>query len=195
MRRLILLLTALGAFGCGPAFEDPCEQDPEGCAGVSQFPIDPTCNLPGELTVDVGDGEGAFTALPQGQLPHVISGSQGGFHTFVGLRVEGARLDRYDQLLAEIRFEYKTTHAATCETVGLPALDPSDPHGCLQRWGERKVLLGQNTPLAAGADGAIEVHDIVVFLNPVGDEWRRVVVDLTDPCGRKASGSRTVSSP
>src|SRR5688572_2897194 len=60
------------------------------------FELDPSCELDGELVVELGDGTDGFVPLAEGLGPNVFHGSQGGTHMFLGVRIGNLALDRYE---------------------------------------------------------------------------------------------------
>lgn len=101
---LLLVVTELqGCFGsCGPnPGPDPCEVDQFACEdNLDEFSYDESCTLTGDLEVELGYGETAFTQLAAGASPEMYSGFQGGQHMFVAVRVMNADLDQYSVLRA-----------------------------------------------------------------------------------------------
>lgn len=138
------------------------------------------CSQDADLVVTLGYGTEAFAIALSRQEPPTIEGSGGGFqgagttHTAFGLRIEGAELDLYDVLGAEIGvFE-----AHACTTQGEVRSCEGVP------WvASRTVLLGDGPPLNV-VDGVVEEFGITA---PMEREPGSFVVQavVRDPCGRQ----------
>ncbi len=180
-RRACALAGVLGASGCflfdDPDGEDPCDADRFGCAD-GQLDIDPSCELEGELVVAVGSGEGAFEPLAAGEQPPVFTGPQGGQHTLLGVRVENAALDRYDELQVELGI-FSAAQCPAPEADDLQTPCTGDPPA-----GTRTVVLGDQVPLAVTDAGIVEEHDIVVFVAGLDQPDMVLQAIVVDPCGR-----------
>ena len=176
---------------CGGEQADPCELDVLACqANLYDFALDPDCDLEGELTIEVGEGELGYLELEPDQLPEVHYGSQGGQHVFMGMRVSNAALDRYDKLL--VRFgaytECQIGEACYNSQQGdfLCSESSADPDSgvCEFTLGERTAVLGSAKTLRVVEDGVVEEYGLIVVLDswPVwaGQGVLRVVV--LDPC-------------
>lgn len=166
---LSFLSLTLTILGCGPATQTPCETEVHGCSqSLAGFQIDPTCELEGPLTVQLGDGETSFVPLNAGDWLGVHSGAQGGHHSWVSLKIAGADLQRYDLLKVVITITYGDQLA-----------------------GQRNLLLGKAVPLALTEDGLIEANGIVVFIGggPPDGVSAKVDVTVTDPCARVATAA------
>jgi len=189
------LSTIVGVFatGCEPTFEDPCEEDRFACdEGTAEFKIDETCELTGDLDVEVGHGAAAFTALGAEQWPEVISGSQGGQHAFIGLRVKNAALDRYSMLKVNVRMHSKRTlEHDTCDQIGREQI-ADDSRVCWHLDGQRDVVLGRKIPIQTNSAGEVEEYGILVFLDKTDAERKRIGLEVTDPCNRKGQAVHEV---
>jgi hypothetical protein len=185
-------------FGGGPEPEgDPgpsrCDMDRHDCEEAT-IAIDPSCTLEGELVAEVGIGVERFEPLADGQAPNVYEGS-GGFqtpgvtHTVIGVRIEGAALDRYASVGARVGlFEAQACVPAPDGEIAACGGNPL--------YGSRTVVLGQSEPLALGADGAIEEFGITFisdFEANAGDFVVQILVE--DPCGRTALAQHPFSGP
>lgn len=169
---LAALVALPGCFPFGPAGPDPCADDRFQCEdGV--FDDEATCEDDGDLVVRIGAGEGAYTPLEEGEQPPIVHGVQGGQHTTLGVVVENAELDRYEQLRAEIGIY----PASTCPV----ASEPCEGEPLL---GRRIVVLGDFEPLMVTADGVVEEFGIVVFLGWTSEPEAVVQLEVEDPCGR-----------
>jgi len=175
-----------GASGCVPPGPDLCAQDRLGCGGdpVVFEPL-PGCTLSGELPVTVGEGEAAFAGLAEGAGPAVHYGFQGGQHVFLGFRVGGLALDRYDQVKV-------TRWLGQGEACGpgehAPGLLPA---GCTRDLGYREVVLGGTESALRVVDGGVvEEFGLLVILDEVLAGLPAVLaVEVEDPCGRVGVGS------
>src|SRR5687768_12905708 len=96
IRQLLLLALVPSLAACPSWFESGDEGSADGVAMGGQFELDPACGLDRELTVGIGDGPDGFKALVGNAGPIVHPGSQGGTHMWVGARIGGLALDRYD---------------------------------------------------------------------------------------------------
>lgn len=164
--RLALTLASLGA--CLAACPQPV--DP-GLAPGGEFERDPTCTLTGTLTVEIGEGSGGFTPLAANASPEVHYGSQGAQHIFVGVRVSGLALDRYDTLRTLLTWY----PASECPTLGEPCEG--------EYYGYNEWVLGDVAPLEIVDDDTIEQGDLRLVLEGGGDII--VQAEVEDPCGRR----------
>lgn len=182
---VIALCLAVGPVGCHDCDggSDPCELDLLGCEDdLDVFAIDPSCGLEGDLEVVLGDGDGAFMALGDGESPEVHWGMQGGQHIFGAVRVLNPDLERYDMLRVTFGVSWGSldagsrTHELQWESLG-----------------SRTVVLGAKQPLVAGPDGAVEETGILVVLDwwPEG-EVRAIDLLVEDPCGRTGTAHHVV---
>lgn len=183
------LVLALGSgcllANCGGT-QDPCADDRFNCEDDdSGFQLDPSCQLDGDLVVRVGSGEEGFEPLERGQHPPIISGSQGGQHTILGVRVENPALDRYDLL----RVELGMFPASQCPTgaAGEPLECEGDPPG-----GSRSIVLGEMTELEPTPEGWVEEHGMVLFLDLSTSELVIQAI-VEDPCGRRGIAQHPIS--
>lgn len=200
--RSILFTGLLACSGCflfgGPDPEgDPgpsrCDMDRHDCEEAT-ITIDPSCSVDGELTAEVGVGVEGFEPLADGQAPSTYEGG-GGFqtpgvtHTVLGVRIEGAALDRYSTLGA--RLGIWEAHACMPGPGAEIAACTGNP-----LYGSRTVVLGESEPLALAQDGAIEEYGIT-FISDFevngGDFVAQIVVE--DPCGRTALAQHAFSGP
>jgi len=149
----------------------PCEDDLTACDDdTSAFVEDPSCELTGELDLQLGEGEDAFSPLLAGEMPQLYTGFQGGQHVWLGVQVRNADLTR-PQLKIRVSMRMCDTG---CE-------DPAN-------WQTDSVR-----ELVAGAQ-ALEITDatnfelssvlIQVFNWNVSGQ-RGIDMLVTDPCGRQ----------
>lgn len=174
---LAILLGTSGCFlfGNDDGGADPCDADRFGCAD-GELDVDPSCELQDELVVAVGGGEGEFEPLPEGTSPKIFNGAQGGQHVLVGVRIDNAALDRYDELQVQLGI----FSASQCpEDDDLLAACTGTPTG-----GTRTVVLGDEVELAIVEGGVVEEHDIVVFLEAFTDAMVLEAI-VVDPCGQQ----------
>jgi hypothetical protein len=138
--------------------------------------VDGTCELSDELVVELGQGERAFEPLPDGVLPEIHHGAQGGQHVFLGVRVANAALARYEELRVEFQF-------FAPEDCPAPEDDDLLQRCTGQSLGGRDVVLGEVVPLAVTDTGAVEEFGIVVYADglPPGGV---IEASVEDPCGQ-----------
>lgn len=126
--------------------------------------------LDGALQVELGDGTSGFVALMTGSGPVQHFGPQGGTHSFVGVRIGGLALDRYDEVLLQVAlFE-----SAQCEAPGTPCRD--QPY-----FGSGTWVLGDDPPLDPIDDQTIEQDQLVMS---VGEGAVVLQAQVEDPCGQ-----------
>jgi hypothetical protein len=149
----------------------PCEDDVNGCDnGDDEFIEDPTCELTGELDVELGQGEDSFTPLAPGEMPEIFTGLQGGQHVWMGVRVKNPDLTR-PSLKIRISLSY-------CE------VDCDDPANW-QADNVRELVAGSRT-LEVTDEGWFEQASMLVTLFAYGfAEHKRVEMLVTDPCSRQ----------
>lgn len=195
--RTLLGILALCACGCGPTLSTPCTTDRFACNDSSDgFVLLSDCTLTEALAVEIGYGQSSFTPLlTDGTLP-VYSGAQGGQHTFLGVRIANAALDRYDKL--EVHFLLTSVDPVGCdEWSAIPGGDAisSDASGdtssgggaCIRKYSERTVVLGQGAKIKKDAKGAVVEVGLVLFLSAwPGGAPLNVDMTVRDPCGRVA---------
>ncbi|MBX7078315.1 MAG: hypothetical protein K1X88_03940 [Nannocystaceae bacterium] len=135
------------------------------------FQHDPACMLDAPLAIEIGDGTLGFGALDPGEGPMVHFGSQGGQHMFVGVRIAGLALDRYDRVLVEAGWYEREQ----CPTLGVPC---SGEVSSDEVW-----VLGDVAPLhPVGAD-TIEQDGMRLYLEYGGEIVLQVRAE--DPCGQQ----------
>lgn len=165
----IAALGCLWACSCWlPGPDDLPEEDCSSCWSDAEFELDPTCELEGELTVEIGDGPSDLRLLDDGEPPELYSGAQGGQHHYVSLRVGNVALDRYDRLEVEIDAYY-------------PDECPDDGEPCAAGSFSQTLVLGGSPPWRV-VDGYVEEYGIPVQMN---GEDVVVQVHALDPCGRE----------
>ena len=196
---LVLVVTELqGCFGsCGPdPGPGPCEADQFACEdNLDEFSYDDSCTLTGELEVEIGYGETAYTELVEGASPQIYQGFQGGQHMFVAVRVMNADLDQYSVLRAEFqanRGECEPTQTDDGSGSGAPAFDDAQAFDtssdagesdagvsdaieetaefdatdvCAYPLAERTVVLGGQHEIRTNAVGDVEEYGIMLILN------------------------------
>ncbi len=155
---------------CFPVFPDGDEpESPESecvsCDAELDFQLDETCELPGELTVALGEGPDDFLPLADGDQPEYYAGFQGGGHSFFSVQVGNVELSRYDRLEVALDVYY-------------PEECPDDGTHCGPSYGRRVVVLdGEPWTLV---EGMVQEHGILMQLE--GQTVAQVTV--RDPCGR-----------
>lgn len=165
----IAALGCLWACSCWlPGPGDLPEEDCSSCGSDAEFELDPTCELPGELTVEIGDGPSDLGLLDDGEPPELYSGPQGGQHHYVAIRVGNVALDRYDRIEVEI-------------DAYLPDECPDDGEPCAAGSFSQTLVLGGSPPWRV-VDGYVEEYGIPVQMN---GEDVVVQVHALDPCGRE----------
>ncbi|MCX4245384.1 hypothetical protein [Paraliomyxa miuraensis] len=151
-----------------PGPEELPEEDCASCSSEVDFELDPTCELPGTLSVEIGDGASEFLPLADGESPEVYSGPQGGRHHYVAVRVGNADSGRYDRLELQV-------------DAYLPGECPDDGEPCGAGSYSQTLVLGGSPPWRV-VDGRVEEYGIPVFM---GGEDVVVQVQALDPCGRE----------
>jgi hypothetical protein len=178
MRSSTIVLPVLAAVlgGC-PWFEGPensgppCQDDVNGCgADGGEFVEDPTCELTGELELEIGEGEDSYTPLAAGEMPEIFNGFQGGQHVWMGVRLKNPDLERPSLKI--------NVTLSDCET------DCEDPANWLPD-NVRELVVGSRT-IEVTDEGWFEQASILVTLG----DWssathRRVEMLVTDPCSRQ----------
>lgn len=168
-----LALLAVSLTGCPEPEQDgpPCDEDLTQCSDdTTKFVEDPTCELSGELEVELGEGEDSFTVLDAGEQPQTYSGFQGGQHVWLGVRVSNADLER-PLLKILVRMQY-------CDA------DCDDPAS----WQIDNVrqLVADPSTMTTTSEGWFEVSSMLVQVyNWQFASSRRVEMIVTDPCGRQ----------
>ena len=131
-RRIVVLwISSMVLMGC-PVFEspgeDPCSIDPAQCdSGNGGFKKNPDCSPSAPLTVELGQGAGAFAPMTSTSELEVVHGPQGGTHSYFALKVGGVDLEKSPQLLV------------TLEMVSLQEeMDLEDGFDCYEQFPEVK---------------------------------------------------------
>lgn len=177
----------------GDAGPSRCDMDRHDCEEAT-IEIDPSCTVEGEMAAEVGVGVEAFQPLHEGDAPLTYEGG-GGFqtpgvtHTVLGVRIEGAALDRYGEVGARLGIWEAQYCAPGLDGVAAPC--SGNP-----LYGSRTVVLGRAEPFALADDGAIEEYGITFisdFDANEGDFVAQIVVE--DPCGRTALAQHAFSGP
>ncbi len=184
--RLILpALLLLPACVDGPP--DPCDADPYACENTDDgWSREPRCELEGELEVVLGHGETRFEVLPEGALPTIVDGAQGGKHVYLSLRVENPALDRYDTLLVDYKLTYRLQDGACAGGV----IDTGGDE-CDLPMGHRTLVLGKSHPLRV-VDAAVEEFGLLVFIEAAPEGVWDLTLTVEDPCGRSGTVKRQV---
>lgn len=166
-----LMIGCAWLFGPDDPSGPPCEDDVNGCSDDSStFVEDPTCELTGQLDIEIGEGEDEFMTLAPGQLPEIYNGFQGGQHVWLGVRVKNPALDRP---ALKIRITLSFCNEG-CE-------DPTS----WQTDQVRELIAGSRT-LTTTDEGWFEQASILVTLFDWSfAENRRVEMLVTDPCSRQ----------
>ena len=169
---------SLGPGDDGP----PCEEDLLGCGSGEALEPDPACTLEGELSFELGNGEaGTFSPLGPGETPKTTTGFQGGWHTWLGVRVTNPA---FDSPGIEISIDLLECYGG-CEAEDA-SFEPV--------YSRRLVSEGREL------DGGILVTDIlyVWYTEPYGvsgnERWR-LEVSVRDRCGREGSLSHEFDAP
>lgn len=149
----------------------PCEDDLTLCSDdTTKFVEDPSCELSGDLELQLGEGEDSFSPLSPGQAPEVHGGLQGGQHVWMGVRVVNADLER---ALLEVRVNMDYCEEG-CE-------DPSS-----WRTDNVRQLVADSSTLTTTSEGWYELSSVLVQVF----DWSfaahtRIEMLVTDPCGRQ----------
>ena len=154
-----------------PPAGPPCEDDLTECDDdTSQFMEDPSCELSGDLELQLGEGEDSFTPLLEGEMPALEFGFQGGQHAWLGVQVRNADLER-PQL--KIRVSMRM-----CDT------DCDNPASWATDNVREIVVSGEQ--LRVTDDGYYEVDSMLVqVFNWTGFAKQGLDMLVTDPCGRQ----------
>lgn len=180
---LALSLLACGGDGGddGDASGPPCEDDLLLCESGEPLQPDPACTLEGELSFELGNAEGSFTPLAPGETPTTITGNQGGWHTWLGVRVLDPALD-YPGV--EVRVDL------------LECYDDCEAEDAAFEQVRSRTVVSPGVE----ANGAVEVTDILFvwwsdwFGVSSSDRWR-LEVTVRDRCGREGSLSHQFAPP
>jgi hypothetical protein len=149
----------------------PCQDDVNGCgADGGEFVEDPTCELTGELELELGQGEDSYAVLEPGEMPEIFNGFQGGQHVWLGVRVKNPDFERPSLKINVTLSDCEVD----CEN---PVNWPTD--------NARELVVGSRT-ITITDEGWFEQASILVTLG----DWsiathRRVELLVTDPCGRQ----------
>ncbi len=191
MRWLLLALALGGCFPLGGG-DTPCTLDRLACADDPEFPRLERCDATGALEVELGEGDGEFARLADGQPVTVYEGAQGGHHAVFGVRVKNARLDLYDRL----RFTLWVGQGPACAPGPLSETGEV-PQGCGYPIGLRTLVVGGDGDFALRVnEGVVEEYDLLVFLDfPAAATNTVVYVGVEDPCGRTGSDAHTFTTP
>jgi hypothetical protein len=183
MRRSSLALASFAVLlviplaGCpwlaGPPDDDgpPCDEDLNQCSDdTSKFVEDPSCELTGELELEIGQGEDNFSPLASGELPEIHTGFQGGQHVWMAVRVKNPDLTR-PQLKIRTSLSYCD---ANCDDPASWQID------------NVRELVADSTTLTTTTEGWFEASSMLVtiFNWPFGAQ-RRIEMLVTDPCSRQ----------
>lgn len=170
----LLLLAGLLLGGCDDGGGDvsPCRSDPKRCRDDQTFAIDQTCQRTDALTVALGADEAApFTALPEGTLPALHEGRQGGRHLFASVQLGG--LEATEAQRVKLEFDLRDA----CEAPDCFPL------------AQRTLVVGDaELPLEIVGDRA-ELFALVLFVDYDGGGPYTYTVNATDACGRKGAAT------
>jgi hypothetical protein len=143
--------------------------------------IEPDCTREGDFVVELGQGQEAFEPIAADEEPMLYFGAQGGMHLILAAHlVTPNPLDIYDvALVAEAGQE--------------PCTD-----GDCSSW----VTVGQIAPTIEGSSrihpldvGEIEITNLFLVLDNWNAPVRRLTIELSDACDRRATAVRTFVSP
>ncbi|MEM7157848.1 MAG: hypothetical protein AAF799_33720 [Myxococcota bacterium] len=144
------------------------EPDCQGCENPSEFELDPTCELMGDLDVTLGQGADEFQTLAGSPVQY--SGPQGGGgHSFIALRIGGIDPAHYDRV--EVTLTYFQDDECLPEDV------PCEDGGF-----DERLVLGGDQPWRM-VDGNVEEYGIRMFFDDWGSSALQAVV--RDPCGQE----------
>jgi hypothetical protein len=184
------LLAIVVALTACETITDPCDDARFACEdSVLGFALDPTCTLEGDLTVEVGQGESAFVVLTDNEMPTLVTGNQGGQHTFLAVRVMNAALDRYDVL--KTRFAFYLIKPCGAHDGGTPVdQEKSGPEDdCRYLQNSRNLILGVQQPIrtVVGTTEAamVEEFGVLIRTGDTPDFERELELQVDDPCGRR----------
>jgi hypothetical protein len=179
-RSLALVLAVVPTAGCWLLFPSndgggsegpPCVDDISGCFDdTSKFMEDPSCELQGELELQLGEGETEFSPLAPGELPELHYGFQGGQHVWMAVQVKNPDLER-QQLKIRVSAEYCNQNCAVESSWA------SD---------NNRELVADETTVTITPEGWIEqTRMLVTVFDWVDASHRRIEMLVTDPCGRQ----------
>ncbi|MEE2779391.1 MAG: hypothetical protein VYE15_02630 [Myxococcota bacterium] len=196
-----LVLCVLLWAGCLPDVSEWSGEllDPlKGLGYENGFELDPSCELTGELDVEIGTGELVFESITEGHRFHVVYGPQGGSHVFGALRLnnpalEFPRLEVVFQLLDDdacIEMEERGDFYRSAEGDShweFPAWAYTEEERARDCWpvvaGFRHGLIRE--PWQINSDGGVEAAGIFVFHRYYGGGGaNRARLSVRDPCGR-----------
>jgi hypothetical protein len=169
MRASIL---SLGLVALSPGcFTYPCDRDVLACEEGEPLAIDPSCEQSGELRLELGEGEGEFTALSADAWPVVHHGPQGGIHFMLGLRLTGVDPDHES---FEVEVVARDCEGACTEMDELSA---------------RTFVVDESYLVPEGE--ALVLADVVLLLDREPRAQGEITVQVTDSCGRVAVETRS----
>lgn len=176
----LVLVSCVAILGCPNPDPGPCEDDALGCEEpTGALEMDPTCELSGELEVEIGWGLNSYHSFAE--RADTWSGFQGGEHTFLGVRVQNAALDQYDKL--EVTFEHVTLDETCVEDWSQVDLSADLIEQCGNEYPlSRRVIFGELSAIRTDADGVMQEQGI--FLEVPYGTPTVVVARALDPCGR-----------
>jgi hypothetical protein len=198
---------------CYPTPDDPsaCEVSRFGCgdeptSGLTYLESCPQ-GLPA-LTAEVGQGEDRFVSFAEQGALTLHRGDQGGNHTFLAVRVQGAALSLYTQVQVSFRvYEDGACGGGLSDADATDASDAQAPDSVsvldgedevtprCQPNGARRVILGERTPMRI-IDGAVEEFGVLVFIDQYASErWVNVEAEVEDPCRRTAHAQHRFLAP
>lgn len=180
-RLWLALLAATFVLGCPNPGPGPCEDDAFGCEVSGGLELDPSCELDGELVVELGWGLDDFSAFDE-EPARIWHGFQGGTHTFLGVRVPNAALDRYERI--EVTFRHDVIEAECLDDWPDVILSRDFLEECATGYvNERRVLFGERAAIRTDADGGMVEWGI--FLEIPWSEPTVVSAEVRDPCDRR----------
>ncbi len=149
------------------------------CDAATLEDIAVDCSREGELEVELGEDRDGFVVVPADGEPQLFHGNQGGTHLILAARLRTPEaLDRY-----------------TVAVLAEAGVEPCDAAGCadwLRIGGFEVELDASSGQIAELGPGELEITRLFLVV----DNWaaaprRRLSLEVTDLCGRRASTART----
>jgi hypothetical protein len=181
----VLMPGALMLVGCGAEAdpEDVCTVEKFACEDQTDGFVRPDrCKVEGDLQVTIGQGEAEFMLLSEGELPPIHTSGQGGFHTFVALRIANVDLEQSPTIRVRYQLVY---HLATGPCAG-GVVGTGATEDCDLIQGSRDLILGSKQPIGVRPDGTVEEFGILLFVDAAPPGAWTLRLEVEDGCARLA---------